>query len=241
MENSLFRSQWGQDKFIFENIFNFNNGCFFEVGAHDGESLSNTFFFEKELNWHGILVEMQPQFSEAIKIKRPNSKFFNCGLSEKKQNLLWFNAGDRSGLLRYYEASGFEYLENYYNNKDLYPNFDVNWVQSRPIMDVISESEIDHIDYFSLDVEGAEISILKTIDFNNVSIDLFTIEDNITPWIEHRKLLDSHGYTFIGALGVDGFFMHDRLKFNLIKKHSSNYLELLTSKMTPLDWFLDRY
>ena len=46
-----FYSQYGQDKFLFENFFKEkNNGFYLDIGAHDGITLSNTYFFEK-LGW----------------------------------------------------------------------------------------------------------------------------------------------------------------------------------------------
>ena len=52
-----FESQLGQDKYLFENFLKHKNGFFVDVGAHDGVFLSNTFFFENELNWSGVCVE----------------------------------------------------------------------------------------------------------------------------------------------------------------------------------------
>ena len=46
------------DDLIFKN--NLRNGFFLEAGATDGESGSNTLFFELERNWTGLLVEPLP-------------------------------------------------------------------------------------------------------------------------------------------------------------------------------------
>jgi hypothetical protein len=51
-------SQYKQDKFLHENIFKDHiNGIFVDAGAHDGISLNNTLFFEKNYNWTGINIE----------------------------------------------------------------------------------------------------------------------------------------------------------------------------------------
>ena len=44
------------DKKMLDYI-NFSNGFFIECGANDGVNQSNTWYFEKYLNWHGILIE----------------------------------------------------------------------------------------------------------------------------------------------------------------------------------------
>ena len=49
-------------------------------------------------------------------------------------------------------------------------------VKTINIMDLFQENNIKHIDYFSLDIEGYELNILNTIDFDKINIDFFTIE-----------------------------------------------------------------
>ena len=54
-------SQFNQDKFIFENFFPVkSDGVFVDIGAHDGITLSNTWFFENYLGWTGYCFEPNP-------------------------------------------------------------------------------------------------------------------------------------------------------------------------------------
>ena len=62
-----------------------------------------------------------------------------------------------------------------------------------------------HIDYFSLDVEGAEMIILQSIDWKHLDIDVFTIETD-----QHRQdiltFMKTYGYKRIQTIsGVDVF------------------------------------
>ena len=64
-------SQHGQDKFLNEQIFKGKkSGIFLEVGAHDGISFSNTYFFEKNLNWKGICIEPIPEVFKELERNR---------------------------------------------------------------------------------------------------------------------------------------------------------------------------
>ena len=61
----------GQEKqpiLVNEKIFKnkLNNGFFVEAGAWDGESFSNTLFFELKKNWTGLLVEPNPDAFEML-------------------------------------------------------------------------------------------------------------------------------------------------------------------------------
>ena len=55
------------------------------------------------------------------------------------------------------------------------------------------------VDYFSLDVEGAEMGILRTIPFDKVKIRTFTIEYNGNPKAakEMEALMGKNGYQMV--------------------------------------------
>jgi len=76
LENSasrIYYAQFYQDRIMNENYFkNKTRGFFLEVGAYDGEINSNTLFFEKSLNWTGILIESNPKkYGNLLKKKPP--------------------------------------------------------------------------------------------------------------------------------------------------------------------------
>ena len=57
------------------------------------------------------------------------------------------------------------------NSKDiLVPCFSLNTI--------MKALDVQKIDFFSLDVEGGEYDVLKTIDFNHLDIETFVIEHN---------------------------------------------------------------
>ena len=71
-----------------------------------------------------------------------------------------------------------------------------------------------HIDYFSLDVEGAEMIILQSIDWKHLDIDVFTIETD-----QHRQdiltLLKTHRYRWIQIISGDDVFWKIKEKKNI--------------------------
>ena len=48
-----------------------------------------------------------------------------------------------------------------------------------PVYSILETINMLHIIFFSLDLEGAELEILKTIPFDKVKIDLFLVEYEI--------------------------------------------------------------
>ncbi len=79
------KSQVGQDKILDEQIFKYKkNGVFVEVGALDGFGASNTYFFEKERNWSGLLIEPNPiEFGKMNNNPRALSNKENCAISDR--------------------------------------------------------------------------------------------------------------------------------------------------------------
>lgn len=63
-------------------------------------------------------------------------------------------------------------------HKDRWTNSDTG-VVTVPCMQVtklLEDKKIDHVDVFFLDVEGGELSVLETIDWGKVQIDMFVVE-----------------------------------------------------------------
>ena len=53
-------SQEGQDRVVDRLLKAKRHGFFIEIGGYDGETFSNTLFFEMRRNWTGLLVEANP-------------------------------------------------------------------------------------------------------------------------------------------------------------------------------------
>ena len=62
------------DKKMLDYI-NFQNGFYIEMGAHDGIINSNTYYYEKKLNWKGVLIEPSKFFYD-LKNNRSSKNFF---------------------------------------------------------------------------------------------------------------------------------------------------------------------
>ena len=78
-------------------------------------------------------------------------------------------------------------------------------VKCYPLSSLMNTLGQTHIDYFSLDVEGAEMIILQSIDWKHLDIDVFTIETD-----QHRQeiltFMKTHGYKWIQTISGDDVF-----------------------------------
>ena len=72
---------------------------------------------------------------------------------------------------------------------------------------ILKEKNISYIDLLSLDIEGAELEVLKSIDFNTYFIKAITVENNYDNK-ELKHYLEKQGFTFVTHVGVDDIYIH---------------------------------
>ena len=59
-----------------EKLMPYTDGQYVDVGAHDGLTASNTYYFEKKKNWLGLLVEPTPSLFIKCKKNRHKKIYF---------------------------------------------------------------------------------------------------------------------------------------------------------------------
>jgi FkbM family methyltransferase len=217
MNNS--KSQLGQDKILDENIFKGKtNGFFVEVGALDGFGASNTFFFEKERNWSGILIEPNPiEFNKMLNIDRPLSVKENCAISDNEMDINFLSiegpCNVLSGIMEFYNPQHLERINreldmysSYPIGHELYSNKQVIQMKAVKLQTIFDKYNVKDVDLISIDVEGAEMQVLKSIDFDKVNINCFLIENNYGLDKETTYLI-SKGYKLLGNIQWDSVFV----------------------------------
>jgi len=176
------------DKKILKYI-NFYDGYFIECGANDGVDQSNTWYFEKYLNWHGLLIEpLTKQFIELKKNRSQKNHFYNVAL-----------CGDENiNSIQIIENDLVSTSPNEFNKGKKISNFDAKTLTK--ILDEISAPNL--IDFFSLDVEGFEDQVIQGINFNKYNFKFFLIE---TKKDEVIDFLNNNNYNLIRKLSHHDF------------------------------------
>ena len=201
-------SQLNQDLNVLRNYNNKKNGYFIEIGASDGISLSNTYLLETKYDWKGICVEPIPKQYELLIKNRPNSICYKEAVfNESNKNLIFDIANNSdmcSGISNYIDC----HIELVNNNKT---QIIVNTISFNDLLEK-SNSPL-FIEYLSLDTEGSEYEILKSVDFKKYTFGLIDVEHNYCePRRTHIKnLLTSNGYIYIGENRWDDSYKHSSL------------------------------
>lgn len=167
-----FYSQYRQDKFLYNNIFNKKrNGVFIDIGAHDGITFSNSYFFEKELNWKGICIEPIYEVFEELN-KNRKCILENCAIYNVEGELDFVRIRGNGEML-----SGFN-REKIAKECCCDDTYEIIKVPTFNLNTILKKYNIKYADLCSIDTEGTEVEVIKSIDFSNVYIDVFCIESN---------------------------------------------------------------
>jgi FkbM family methyltransferase len=206
----VYRSQYGQDAFLNEKVFRGLVGGFFvDIGAHDGVSLNNTYFFEEKLGWTGICFEPNPDVFEKLARNR-KCICLNGAVSNRGGEATFLKidgyAEMLSGLLDKYDPKHLKRIEQeirlYGGGKQ------VVTVSCYELNEVLAENGVMHVDYLSIDAEGSELEILRSVDFERVEYDVISVENNYgdNAVKEHLK---RYGFKLIATLGTDEIYVRD--------------------------------
>jgi FkbM family methyltransferase len=212
----MYYSQYNQDKFLEEKIFKgYKNGFFVDVGAHDGITINNTLYFQKNNNWKGINIEPLKNIYEKLIINRPNDINLNCAVCNKDGEIDFISNTGYTEML-----SGIK--ENYdlrHKNRLLREikqyggGTETIKVPCRKLESIFDEYNIKEINLLSIDVEGAEYEVIKSINFDKVKIDVIIFENNYDDsGTIINKYLENKGYITINKQ-KDIFMIHKNSKF----------------------------
>lgn len=186
----------------------YGGGFFIEVGANDGFTQSNTYYLEKFLGWSGILIEPIPNLFEQCRRTRKNSVAFNCALVSNDHN-------SKAVSMRYANLMSLTegaFADSSIENEHISAGLKVQNIDGSYKIDVPAktlESILDDvkdkpatIDFFSLDVEGYELNVLKGLNLERYRPGYLLLEDLFNTWDLHSYLADYYSL-------VEKFTDHD--------------------------------
>ena len=186
------------------------NGIFVELGAADGVLGSTTYRLEKNFGWDGVLIEPLKHYYDEIRRYRTASHVFNFCVGER-EGLVEFTRIDGysnmlSGISENYEQRHLSRIKN--EVQQLNQQVHKDTIQCRKLANVLYDCGIQHVDYLSIDVEGAELSVLKGLCTETTPYrpSLIGCENNYQQ-TDVEKYLAEFGYTKVGTAGGDDFFL----------------------------------
>ena len=158
------------------------------------------------MGFTGILIEPTKNFNKLI-INRLNCKNYNYAILNIEGENIFIGDDATAGIID--NIPEFMYNRYHKNKSSKYK------VQGIPISKIINQSNIDYIDVYFIDVEGAELMVLDTTDWS-IPIYLIIIELHNTD-IEKdnkcRKLLLKNGFKFYSSLCSNEIWVNKNYKY----------------------------
>ena len=117
-----------------------------------------------------------------------------------------------SGIKSTFDPRHFYRLER--ENKQMGSTTEVINVNTKKLETICDENKLTHINYLSIDVEGAEFEVIKSINFDKVFIDVIGFENNYNDTsIPIVKYLENKNFVVIHK-SLDIFMIHKESVFN---------------------------
>ena len=152
-----YHSQWGEDRWIYEHVQLPAQGIFVEVGASDGRENSNTLFWEKR-GWTGLCIEPDPRFHAAL-VQNRKCVIDHRAVSNRDADCLQFRQHDVPTWSGFAAQTGKTIT-----------------VPTARLESVLDERRIGKIHILSLDTEGTELDVLRSVDLLAHMPDVLIIE-----------------------------------------------------------------
>jgi FkbM family methyltransferase len=206
-------SQYGQDCFVMEVLGGMRNGFFLDSGAADGVDASNTYLLESTFGWKGICVEPNASLFAQLQINR-RCACLNCCLYDRDGSVDFLdNAEMIGGILDEFPPARLQYVMTVCHSLSRRNPQPMSVSKAaRTLRSVLREFAAPPIiDYWSLDTEGSEFTILRSFPFQEYSFRVITVEHNWFPVrYQIKELLEEHGYRFMRTLGPDDCYVHEQ-------------------------------
>lgn len=157
------------------------DGYFLDLGAHAAVDKSTTLMLERDFGWQGICFEANPTYFDSLLKRRCD--FVNAAIGGPTGTHVKFDfgGGDSGGIVN----NDFDNS----NTSNVNATGDLRTIALADILQKVGAPS--SIDFFSLDVEGAESMIMDRFPWGQYSFKVFMVE---RPKPDLRKTLASHGY-----------------------------------------------
>ena len=186
------------------------SGFYVDVGAHHPQKYSNTYFFYLK-GWRGINIEARPGSKEEFDRERPNDINLELGIAREEGGLTYYEF-DLPAYNGFCEASARKVDETgggkIVGTKE---------IKTAPLASVLEEHlpNGQKIDFLTIDVEGLDLEVLRSNDWERFRPEVVVAEDNEFPGFaragdsEVVKFLDGVGYELVGR-AVNSLFFRTR-------------------------------
>jgi len=180
-------------------------GFYVDVGAHHPERFSNTFLFYGE-GWNGINIDAMPGSMRSFQLERPRDINLEAAISDEAHTLTFyeFNEPALNGFSKDLALSRNEYRT--------WRIIRESQIETQPLRALL-EKHLPAgraIDFMSVDVEGLDLQVLRSNDWQKYRPAVVMVEDGEADDPESSSIVDymlTNGYKFHCRTPLTSFFL----------------------------------
>ncbi len=161
-------SQEGEDLILHKIFPDKTNGFYIDVGAHHPYRFSNTYYFYRK-GWRGINIDAAPGSMKLFNKFRKRDINLEAAISNEEAELIFYKFNDPA-------------LNTF--DKDLalsrvgvkYRIIKEEIILTRNLKTILDNYQVPQIDFMSIDVEGLELKVLESNDWNLYKPQILLVE-----------------------------------------------------------------
>ena len=186
-------SQEGEDMILRRIFENCTNGFYVDVGAHHPKRFSNTYFFYQK-GWMGINIEAMEGSRELFEKMRPRDINIETAVSNRLETLTYYIFNDTA-------LNGFS--NDISSRRDADSEYHIirkKEMQTLTLAEILDKNfpENQSIDFLSIDVEGLEIKVLLSNNWEKYRPSIILVEVLNT---SIEEISNNEIYSFLKAKG----------------------------------------
>ena len=199
-------SLFQEDLFIKEYFKKKTKGFFIDVGSYHPLDGNNTHLLYKN-GWQGINFDINSYSIKLFEFLRKRDINIHSGISKKKSKLTMFYRKEINMLNTLDEKIAKIHFKNGYNKKDIQVNT-LNFFISKHL------KKLKKIDFINIDVEGAELDVLKSLNFKHYQPQLICIE------IHNIKKMYDTNYNYLKTNSIYNYLVNRKYRIVWQNKYS---------------------
>jgi FkbM family methyltransferase len=181
-------SQFGEDAVLRELIGKNKNGCYIDVGCYHPKKFSNTYMLYKN-GWSGINIDLEAEKIYCFDLARPKDINIVSAISDKNELVTIYKNREFSLETTINKEIG-ESLDAFYQST----------ITTQTLNQIIRNTPYKNkqFDLLSIDCEGNDFSVLKSIDLNTYIPKIIIIETHLR---KIESICNSDIYNYLTSNG----------------------------------------
>ena len=172
-----------EDTAILDYFKDKKNGFYVDVGCYHPIHRNNTYLLHKK-NWNGINIDTSQFSIDLFDYMRPKDLNYHCAISNKNEIIKLFYQKELSQISTIEKGQAESVFQGNIKEKD---------IQAFTLDEILSKDKYNNskIDLLDVDVEGADLKVLKGLSFDKFKPELVCVE------IHENEIKKSDIYNFL--------------------------------------------